>query len=320
MEKPRQASDRLYEEQRQQLVRLLRQIPSVAKAAREFSELSLRDKYRVVIPADVMSKIRIGDARFGESATGGLTANVHDTSTGRIIGQISVKQLTPNLLESLNQMALQSSLREISLRLEEVEERIEEILKGQQDDRYGLIDSGAHLFVLASQSRDPETRRLLLIDAISQLSEGRGRLIRAFITDARVIEDIPKRKWGIILASLRKNLPKKVERKAADLERSLRNVVRASALMALSCGQLGEPHPMRESWQPLDDLVARGRAVRETVVRWLPDDPKALPDGLSTELSVGERILETGKRLESGQASSLAFEVAPHEMLEGETE
>ena len=137
---------------------------------------------------------------------------------------------------------------------------------------------------------------------------------------ARAIEDIPTTKWGIILASLRRNLPETVERKVEDLERSLRYVVRASALMAMSCGQLGEPHLIRESWQPLEDLIANGRAVRDKVIRWLPDDPKALPDGLSTELSVAEWMLETGKRLESGQASSLAFEVAPHEMLEGETE
>ena len=44
-----------------------------------------------------------------------------------------------------------------------------------------FLDSGENLYALASVATDSENRRLLLTNAVAQLSEARGRLLRVLV-------------------------------------------------------------------------------------------------------------------------------------------
>ncbi len=312
MNKTTQAFNKLYEEQRQKLIRLLRQVPTVVDATQKLSGLLNSENYRVRIPPNILQQIRKGSAHFGESATGGLSANIHD-DTGKIIGQISLAQASPELVSSFGQMAIQSTLAEIVEHLNVIEQKIEQ---GPRDDRAGLVDSGEDLYVLASTATDSENRRLLLMNAVAQLSEARGRLIRDLAASIQSIDEIPTGKWEIIRASLRRNIPKEVERKSSLLENSLRNVLRASYLLSLSCGQLGEPILLRESWQPLERFIPQLEAAQAKIVRWLPDDPNALPDKFSTLVSAAYKIVQAGKQLESSNMMPLEIGLTRDEIMD----
>ena len=238
-----EAFGKMHDEQRRDLIRLLRQTPAVVEAIRK-SGVSSDAAYRVVIPPHMIQQLKAGTARLGNGTVSRFTANIHNSKTGKIISQISLEKVSPELIASLNQMAMQSALLEIAQRLELIEQKIEEVLQGQRDDRAGLLDSGENLYALASAATDPENRRLLLANAVAQVSEARGRLIRALETSLKSIDEIPGDKWGIILKSIRsirRNIAKDVERKAELLESALRDVLRASCILALSYGQLGEP-------------------------------------------------------------------------------
>ena len=317
MNKTTQAFSKLYEEQRQKLISLLRQVPTVIDTTRKLKSLVDSGNYRIVIPPDILQQMREGFARFGKSATGGLSANIHNSNTGEIIGQISLAEVSPELLSSLSQVAIQNTLAEIAERLEIIEYQIEQ---GPRDDWAGLVDSGEDLYVLASAATDSENRRLLLMNAVAQLSEARGRLIRDLETSIQFIDRIPTGRWEIIFTSLRRNIPKEVDRKSCLLENSLRSVLRASYVLSLSCGQLDEPILLRESWLPLERFIPRLEAAQTKIIRWLPSDPNTLPDKFSTLVSATHRIIQTGKQLESGNTKPLEIELTRDELNEGVSE
>jgi septation ring formation regulator EzrA len=221
-------------------------------------------------------------------------------------------------MSSLNQMAIQSALADIAERLEIIEQKIDDVLQGQRDDRAGLVDSAENLYIMASAASEAENRRLLLANAVAQLSEARGQMIRSLESSINSVSKIPIDKWKIIVSSLRKDIPKDVQRKSEILEATSREVLRASCLMALSCGQLGETVSLRESWQPLERLMPQIREVQAKVARWLPNQPNALPDKLSTLVSATDEVVQAGKQLESGTVRPLEIELRLDELTNGE--
>ena len=318
MSEASEAFAKLYEEQRQRFIRLLRQVPAVIEMAHKWQGFSEGRSYRAVIPADILERIKDGNARLGKSASGRLSANIHDNQTGEIIGQVSLEGISPELLSSLGQMAMQSTLIEIVRRLEVIEREIGDIGQGQIDDRVGLVDSGENLYYLAAKATDMENRRLLLTNAVAQLSEARGRLMRTLETDIRLIDNIPGDKWGIVVASLTRDIPKDIESKTERLGSTLKDILRASSIMALSCGELGEPNLFQDSWRPLEELIPKARAAREKIVCWLPDDPHSLPDKLSSLLSLADGVVQAGKQLESGNVKTIEIGFTPDEIIDGE--
>lgn len=314
------AFDTFSEERRQNLVGLLRRIPSVVGFAQELEGVVSGDKYKVVIPPELLQRLKDGSARLGKSGTGGLSANIHDSQFGEIIGQIGLAEAPPELISSLNQMAIQSALADVAERLEVIEQKIDEVLQGQEDDRKGLVDSAENLYIMASAASEAENRRLLLANAVAQLSEARGQMIRSLESSINSVSKIPTGKWGIIRSSLlsNKDIPKDVQRKSEILEATFREVLRASCLMALSCGQLGESVSLRESWQPLERFMPQISEVQAKVARWLPNQPNALPDKLSTLVSTTDEVIQAGKQLESGTVRPLEIELMSDELTNGE--
>jgi hypothetical protein len=316
--KTRQAFDRFYEERRQSLIGLLRRMPSVVETVCQLKEMAINRNYKVVIPPELLERIKDGSARFGKSGTDGWSANIHGSKTGEIIGQVSLAEVSPELASSLSQLAVQSMLAEIAQRLEIIEEKIGEVLQGQRDDRAGLLDSAENLYAMASVATEPENRRFLLANTVMQLSEARGRMIRSLESGIQTIHEIPTHKWEIVFRSLVKDIPQDVERRAELLESTFRDVLRASCLMALSCGQLGETVSLKKSWQPLERFIPEVRKALEKIVRWFPNDPYALPDKFSTLLSATDGLVQAGKQLQRDNARALEIDFTPDELANGE--
>lgn len=168
-----QAFIKLYNERRQKVIHLLRQVPSVIGVIQKLADKS----YRVVIPPDVLKRLEDGTVHWDRHADGLLGAIIRDNETGQIICQISLKEISPELLSSISQLAVQRTLAEILQRLEVIDQKITDVLQGQRNDRLAIVDSGVHLYQQAIVATDLENRRQLLLSAIEQLNEGRQRLI-----------------------------------------------------------------------------------------------------------------------------------------------
>jgi hypothetical protein len=213
MGKTIEAFHKLYEEHIGELVYMLRKVPAIAETLREMTAKDL-PQFEVHLSTDIAGRLKEGSAYLAKRQEDGLlTAVVFDTKTKKIIKQvglseISPKLVSPELLSSLDQAVIYSALSDMSRRLEVVDRKLDAVLQGQRDDRLGLVDSAEDLYYLAALAQDRENRRQLLISAISQSSEGRGRLIREVEYYLQEIDKLPTDTGQILISSLTRDVSK----------------------------------------------------------------------------------------------------------------
>jgi hypothetical protein len=281
-------------------------------------------QFEVHLPADIARRLREGSAYLGRRHEDDLlTAVVFDAKTKKIIKQVALSEkspelVSPELLSSLSQASIYSALADVSRRLEVVDRKLDAVLQGQRDDRLGLVDSAENLYYLAALAHDQENRRQLLISAISQSSEGRGRLIREVEYYLQEIEKLPTDTGQILISSFTRDVSKDARHKAKLLETALEGALKASYIMAFSCAELDESSLFREAWLSLDNLIPQINRAKDKAALWLPDDPRSLPDSLSTLVSLASGIVETGKQLEVGTGKAIKINLLPDMLVDGE--
>lgn len=319
MGKITQAFQMLYNEHAGELTRSLRKIPSMAETFQHLQSVKGIPEFEVHLPPEIWERIQKGSAYFPKRKDDFLTASVYDAKTGTIIKQVGLSEksqelFSPEFLSSLNQVSIHTALADISQRLEVIDRKIDNVLQGQRDDRLGLIDSAENLYYLSALTHHPENRRLLLINTVSQGSEGCGRLIREVENHLQEIGKLPTGKGQILISALTKDVNKEARDKAKLLEIELQGILKASYIMAFSCGELDEPLLFQEAWHPLEKLIPKINEARDRTNLWVPDNPYSLPDSFNTLVSLAEGIVKTGKRLVSGEKPVIKLRLT-HEML-----
>ncbi len=98
------------EGKRQKVIQILRQIPAIVDSVKKLSE---GKTYQVYFPPEVWERIKNGSARLDQKDNGLFGALVRDVETGHVTNHVSLKEVTPDLLSSLNQMATQQTLANI---------------------------------------------------------------------------------------------------------------------------------------------------------------------------------------------------------------
>ena len=147
------------EEKRQKVIQILRQIPAFVDVAKKLSE---GKTYQAIITPEVLERIKDGSARLDKKDNGLFGALIRDVETGHIIDHVSLMEVTPDLLSSLNQLAIQQTLANIVRRLEVIDEKITDVLQGQFNDRLAEVESGIHIYEQAVVASDPDVRRELI--------------------------------------------------------------------------------------------------------------------------------------------------------------
>ncbi|MCD6555046.1 MAG: hypothetical protein J7M16_13670 [Anaerolineae bacterium] len=310
---------KLGEERRQRVVHLLRQVPAVV----EVMDKLVRDKtYRVVIPPEVLKQLKKGAAGWDHRTGGLLGVTIRDNETGKFVCQVSLKEISPELLSSINQLAIQHALAEIVQRLEVIDQKITDVLQGQRNDRLAIVKSGVDLYQQAIEATDLETRRQLLVSAIEQLNEGRQRLILTLETDAQFINKIPHEPWRLMFQSIVQDIPQHVERKSIDVQKAFQAILIASHVLILAYQELGEQKALRISLQPLEETVREVGAKGAQIARWLPYNPSNPPEELwhRSLMQLADGIAYAGEQLKGTKPTPIEITFTPLEIVGGEAE
>lgn len=308
------ALNKLYDERRQRIINLLRQMPSLLDLANKLAE---GKNYRAVISPEVLKKIRSGAANWDKSADGFYGAIIRDSETGQIVAHVKLEEISPDLLTSLNQLAVQHTLAEIVQRLEIVDQKITNVLEGQRNDRLALVESGINLYQQAIAANNPETRHQLLINAIDKLDEGRQKLILSLESDIGFIDKIPRTFWQMLLYSPLRDVSEEVETKAKPVQQSFQAVLRASYVLASVYEALGEIQSLQVSLQPLRDTMLKVGEKGKQIARLLPYDPISPPEELwhSSLLQLADGITQTDKQLEIADSKVIEFSFEVDEII-----
>jgi hypothetical protein len=252
------------EAERQKVIQILRQIPAIVDVAKKLSE---GKTYQAYFPPGVWERIKDGSARLDKKDNGLFGVLIRDVKTGHVTNHVSLKEVTPDLLSSLNQLAIQQTLANIVYRLEVLDEKITDVLQGQINDRLAEIESGIHIYEQAVAASDPDVRRELTVSAIQKLNDGRNKLIKS--TDLSFIDKLPRNRLGMFF-SLNWDIPKHIQSKAEHVWLAAHAIVKASRYLILAYSDLNEPDSLRVSLEQVESEVKVFQDEIGEIVHWLP--------------------------------------------------
>ena len=252
----------------------LRQLPSVLELREKMVE---GKSYYAVIQPELLKRLKDGTAQWDRKKDGSLAPIIRDAAKGKkgqILGQVSLKEVNPELLASVNQLAIQNALADIVNRLEIIDEKLNEVLQGQHDDRLAQIDSGIQLYEQACGHPDVFSRTVVLGNSIGQLSEGRASLLRELEGQlGRKLDASPLGKIASFLKPSRTSI-------AEAVHATYRVILRGSYVLAACHDACNAPQAVATSLKPLETFIsAHGEAAAE-LARWLPYDATTPPEEL----------------------------------------
>lgn len=301
-----EAFHKLYNERRRHSLNLLRQMPSLIDLTNKLVE---GKSYRAVISPEMLRKIKSGAANLDKSTGGLYGAMIRENETGHIIAHVKLEEISPELLTSLNQLAVLNTLAGIVQRLEMIDQKFTTLLEGQRNDRLALIESGINLYQQAIASINPETRHQLLISAIDQLNEGRQKLTLSLINDIEFVDKIPRKFWQMLLYAPFRDVSEEVEAKVKPIQQSFQAILRGSYVLASAYETLGEIKALQVSLQPLRETVLKVGEKGKEIARFLPYNAVSPPEELwhNSMIKLAEGIIQTSKQL--GIIDSMVLEI-----------
>jgi hypothetical protein len=293
------------EEKRHKVIQILRQIPAYSDVAKKLSE---GKTYRAIIAPEVLARIKYGSARLDKKDSGLFGAVIRDVETGLVTDHVSLKEITPDLLSSLNQLATQQTLADIVYRLEVIDEKITDVLQGQFNDRLAEVESGIHLYEQALVASDPDLRLKLMVSAIQNLNDGRNKLIKS--TDFSFIDKLPRNRLGMLF-SRNWDIPEYVQSKAEFVVKATHAIIEATHYLIMAYSDLNEPGSLRVSLEQVENEVKFFQDKTGEIVRWLSPISN-LHESLTT---ISQGVLPRINDLDEISQKSMVVEFQPKEIL-----
>ncbi|MCA9950455.1 MAG: hypothetical protein KDE48_12470 [Anaerolineales bacterium] len=292
------------EEKRQKVIQVLRQIPAILDGAKKLSE---GKTYKAYIAPEILGRIKDGSAKLAHRDNGLFGANILDVETGKIIHNASLVEVTPDLLNSLNELATQQTLANIVHRLKVIDEKITDVLQGQFNDRLAEVESGIHHYeqaLVASHS----LRRELMVSAIHDLNLGRNKLIKS--TDFSFIDKLPRNRLRMLF-SRNWDIPEYVQSKAEFVVKATHAIIEATHFLVMAYSNLNEPDSLRVSLEQVENEVKVFQDKTGEIVRWL-SPMSNLHESLTT---ISQGVLPRINDLDEISQKSMVVEFQPKEIL-----
>ena len=217
----------------------------------------LGEKFKVVIPAQFEGAFKNGEAFLGKNSP-----LIYLKGKQGIKGHVKIREFTglekcTELSASLQMIAVQAALMQITQQLERIEQHLVRIHEEFNIDRVGMIQAGYFNYLIAQQTQDAHLRDSLLTQANSQLSQGRSQLMEA---TKRQIKELSRGGVGF-WSSLRHELftlssyEDKKKKQIEDIQKNLFYIQRASQVIVSIFEELNEPAGLVQSLAPYNNLV-----------------------------------------------------------------
>ncbi len=293
------------EENRQKVIQILRQIPAYFDAAKN---LTIGKTYQAYFPPEVLRRIKDGSARLDKKGNGLFGVLIRDVETGHITNHASLKEVTPDLLSSLSQLAVQQTLADVVRRLEVIDEKITDVLQGQFNDRIAEVESGIQIYEQAVVASGLDTRRELMVSAIQELNNGRNKLIKS--TDFSFIDELPRSRLDMFF-SRKFDIPKHVQLKAEIVWKSAHAIVKASRYLVLAYSDLDEPDSLRVSLNQVESEVEVIQDKIGEIVNWLPPEN----NWRESLIAISQGVLPNIRELDDIPQKTIVVEFHPKEIV-----
>lgn len=169
----------------------------VAKKSLEYFNVGKleEDKVRIVVDAtdDTLKDIHEGRIKLVEE-NGKLFAQIREN--GRYSSKLPVKEEVYNegwdsgqIAIAMHLKAIQDSLITVSKQLKTIDERVREVINGQQNDRLGIYYSGVALYIESTCVSDLEMKKNLVAQSIRALTDAIFQMTLIMQSDIRYLKN-----------------------------------------------------------------------------------------------------------------------------------
>lgn len=160
-------------------------VRTLEKNSGELAQVAEMSKkgYRLVVDASdgLLEKIADGSIKLTTDKLGNTYAQINNS--GKFGKKLPIKredlagEIDPvDAANSLQLKAVQNQLEDLAEQISVIDGKVKEVLRGQQNDRIGLFESGMALYLEAGEVEDGQLRKLLIAQSQRALSDSVAQL------------------------------------------------------------------------------------------------------------------------------------------------
>lgn len=230
--------------------------------------------YQAVFPKDILEKLKSGEITWSYDINGEKLP-ILKNQKGYYSHQLRLKEVSPMNSDQINNLSSQYLSKEILKKLDILISQGEEILKGQNIDRIGIITGSIQTYKQAVSMKNNHTRQILLSNSISELNKGREQLIESFNNKVKIIDKIPESSFPRLLSSFFNIIDiNKIQKEYDELNIIFNQIVLASKYLTVIYQDLDELESVQKSLGPLINFLDNAEIKMINFEKYLPYDEK----------------------------------------------
>ena len=197
------------------------------------------DIFQAVLTNEQKSMLAEGTIELMTSKKGTLIASLIDPETKRIISNVNLEKikLTPELNTAVSNLSAQTQMAQIAQDIQYVQLAVEEVRKGQENDRLAIAYSCKQKLLQAMAIENPQIRQLALMNLTASAEDSRNKLMLSQIETVEFLKKQPTDFWGKFLNGAKEQ---EKDRKITELRESMNALNMVSLTEAISYQELGE--------------------------------------------------------------------------------
>lgn len=147
-------------------------------------------KYIVNFDDETKAAIKCGNVELVPAKEGGFYAQLRNTENKQLSKKLSITEElgeegidTAALHTALQMEAIKKQLTTIIQSVQEIEEKVTEVIQGQRNDRLGLFYSGLSLYVEAKEIQDVSLKKQITAQALRSINDANAQMIQDIRTN-----------------------------------------------------------------------------------------------------------------------------------------
>lgn len=245
--------------------KLLYSTPSIVNTVKNsFPEISLQ----AVLTDEQKKKLAEGTLKLMTKKDGTLLAAIVDPKNKKIVKNIPLKSVakTPELNNAMMGYAMQMQMAQIAEQIQSVKVAIEDVRKGQENDRLALAYSCQQKLLQSRTVNNRDLKSKLLLQVISDAEDSRNLLMLSQKINIKFLVDQPD---DLIGKFFKADAPEKIESRMDEIRDSLNAINIASLSEAIAYFELGELEAARKSLNYFSDFIKNTYLSKKEIVQRL---------------------------------------------------
>lgn len=231
----------------------IKQIPAIASLVKELKD---NDNLKVILSKVDLQALKEKKNFLKRNKKGYIMPFLFDEKGRRIEKQIQLDLNDLNILTSIDRIIVQRQLGQLINKIQEINDSINKILNGQQNDRVGLAKSAKHQYLEAMNIFDTDIKQGILLNAIKTAHDARSQLIEDIKCDINKFLEIPERQFNLFIKQItNKNYENESYKLVHNIHRSYEYINITSGILALAYIELEQPQNIRLSFKPYREVL-----------------------------------------------------------------